>query len=65
VVPADHVGVPAAPPPASRGLGFLDILFNMWALIVVGPSLEQLLGRGRFIAVYLLSALGGGVACST
>jgi membrane associated rhomboid family serine protease len=51
-------------PPATGlgGLGFLDILFNMWALYVVGPSLEQLLGRTRFIAVYLLSALGGGVA---
>jgi membrane associated rhomboid family serine protease len=51
-------------PPATglSGLGFLDILFNMWALIVVGPSLEQLLGRVRFLAVYLLSALGGGVA---
>jgi membrane associated rhomboid family serine protease len=51
-------------PPATGlgGLGFLDILFNMWALIVVGPSLEQLLGRARFLAVYLLSAIGGGVA---
>ena len=51
-------------PPATGlgGLGFLDILFNMWALIVVGPSLEQMLGRVRFVAVYLLSALGGGVA---
>jgi membrane associated rhomboid family serine protease len=43
------------------GLGFLDILFNMWALTVVGPSLEQLLGRVRFLTVYLLSALGGSV----
>jgi membrane associated rhomboid family serine protease len=51
-------------PPATGlgGLGFLDILFNMWALYAVGPSLEQLLGRGRFLAVYLLSAIGGGVA---
>jgi len=51
-------------PPATGlgGLGFLDIVFNMWALIVVGPSLEQLLGRVRFLAVYLLSAIGGGVA---
>ena len=50
-------------PPATGlgGLGFLDILFNMWALIVVGPGLEQLLGRVRFLAVYLLSAVGGGV----
>jgi membrane associated rhomboid family serine protease len=43
------------------GLGFLDIAFNMWALVVVGPSLEQLLGRVRFLTVYLLSALGGAV----
>ena len=51
-------------PPATGlgGLGFMDILFNMWALIAVGPSLEQLLGRVRFVAVYLLSAIGGGVA---
>lgn len=48
--------------PPTGSLGFLDILFNMWALVVVGPSLEQLLGRVRFLAVYLLSALGGGVA---
>jgi membrane associated rhomboid family serine protease len=33
----------------------------MWALFAVGPALEQLLGRGRFITVYLLSALGGAV----
>jgi membrane associated rhomboid family serine protease len=39
----------------------MDILFNMWALVFVGPSLEGLLGRVRFLAVYLLSAVGGGV----
>jgi len=51
-------------PPATGlgGLGLIDIAFNMWALYVVGPSLEQLLGRTRFLAVYLLSALGGGAA---
>jgi membrane associated rhomboid family serine protease len=50
-----------APGTSFSGLGFLDILFNMWALVVVGPSLEQMLGRVRFIAVYLLSAVGGSV----
>jgi membrane associated rhomboid family serine protease len=50
-----------APGTSFSGLGFFDILFNMWALIVVGPSLERLLGRVRFLAVYLLSALGGSV----
>jgi membrane associated rhomboid family serine protease len=41
--------------------GLLDIAFNMWALILVGPALEQLLGRLRFLAVYLLSAVGASV----
>ena len=45
----------------SGGLGLWDILFNMWALVFVGPSLEGLLGRARFLTVYLLSAVGGGV----
>lgn len=44
-----------------NGLGLMDILFNMWALVVVGPSLEGLLGRVRFLGVYLVSAVGGGV----
>jgi membrane associated rhomboid family serine protease len=47
--------------PGTGSLGILDIAFNMWALYVVGPGLEQLLGRVRFIAVYLVSALGGSV----
>jgi membrane associated rhomboid family serine protease len=50
-----------SPGTSINGLGFMDILFNMWALIVVGPSLEPALGRVRFVAVYLLSALGGSV----
>jgi membrane associated rhomboid family serine protease len=50
-----------APATGLNGLGFLDILFNMWALVFVGPALEGLLGRVRFLAVYLLSAVGGGV----
>ena len=50
-----------APATGLSGLGFVDILFNMWALIFVGPALEGLLGRMRFLAVYLLSAVGGAV----
>ena len=49
------------PPPGLNGFGPLDILFNMWALILVGPALEKLLGRVRYVAVYLVSALGGSV----
>lgn len=41
--------------------GAMHLLLNMWALYVVGPSLEGLLGRARFSALYLLSALGGSV----
>ncbi|MBG0820006.1 rhomboid family intramembrane serine protease [Planomonospora sp. ID91781] len=38
------------------------ILFNMWALYAIGPELERRLGSTRFLALYLLSALGGSVA---
>lgn len=37
------------------------IAFNMLALYFVGPPLEHALGRLRFVALYLLSALGGSV----
>lgn len=37
------------------------IAFNMWALVVIGLPLEGMLGRVRFVAVYLLSGLGGSV----
>lgn len=37
------------------------IVLNMLALWALGRSLEPLLGRGRFLTLYLLSALGGSV----
>lgn len=42
--------------------GTLHLLLNMYALWLIGPFLEQLLGRWRFIALYFLSLLGGTVA---
>jgi membrane associated rhomboid family serine protease len=39
--------------------GILHIAFNMWALLVIGTPLEQMLGRMRFLALYFLSGLGG------
>ncbi len=39
----------------------LHIAFNMVALYSVGPFLEASLGRWRYLALYLLSAVGGSV----
>jgi membrane associated rhomboid family serine protease len=49
------------PPPGVGALGFLDIAFNLWALIIVGPAIERALGGVRYLAVYLVSAIGGAV----
>jgi membrane associated rhomboid family serine protease len=44
------------------GYGPVHLLFNMFALWVIGRDLEVALGRGRFLAVYLLALLGGSTA---
>ncbi|MEV4217325.1 rhomboid family intramembrane serine protease [Nonomuraea sp. NPDC049725] len=41
--------------------GVFHILFNCWALYVTGPYLERAFGHVRFVALYLISALGGSV----
>jgi membrane associated rhomboid family serine protease len=42
--------------------GFVfHILLNMYALYLIGPYLEDLFGRARFLALYLVSAVGGSV----
>jgi membrane associated rhomboid family serine protease len=41
--------------------GIAHLLFNMYALYVIGPPLEAWLGRLRFTSLYALSALGGSV----
>ncbi|MEZ0446420.1 rhomboid family intramembrane serine protease [Cellulomonas sp. ICMP 17802] len=40
---------------------YLHIVFNMVALWFVGPTLENVLGRARYITLYLMSAVGGSV----
>ena len=40
---------------------FWHLGLNMLALWMIGRSLEPLLGRGRFVTLYLLSAAGGSV----
>lgn len=37
----------------------LHIAFNLYALWFLGRAMEPMLGRSRFIALYLISALGG------
>ncbi|MFG1708498.1 rhomboid family intramembrane serine protease [Nonomuraea sp. M3C6] len=39
----------------------LHILFNGWAIYVIGPYLERAFGHLRYAAVYVLSAIGGSV----
>jgi rhomboid protease GluP len=41
--------------------GLLHIVFNMYALYIIGLSLEPLFGHVRFLAIYLLGGLTGSV----
>jgi rhomboid protease GluP len=38
--------------------GFLHLLFNLYALLVIGPGLERIIGPLRFAIYYLLAGLG-------
>ena len=42
-------------------LGILHIAFNMYALWLFGPIIEQMYGHIEFLAIYLLCAAGGSV----
>ena len=41
---------------------FLHLAFNMYALWIAGPLVEQLYGPARMLLIYLAAALGGSVA---
>jgi membrane associated rhomboid family serine protease len=43
-------------------IGPIHLVFNMLALWMLGRDLETVLGRGRFLALYLVSMLGGATA---
>ena len=43
-------------------IGLLHLAVNMVALAVVGPALERVFGHWRFLALYLVAAMGGSVA---
>lgn len=38
---------------------FLHIGFNMLIIYLLGPQIEQILGRARYLALYFVAALGG------
>jgi membrane associated rhomboid family serine protease len=40
----------------------LDVALNMWCLLIIGRLVEPALGWWRYLALYLLSGLGGSVA---
>ena len=42
--------------------GFIHLSVNMLSLYFVGSFTEQMFGKARFLALYLLSGLAGGVA---
>src|SRR5690625_1180633 len=42
--------------------GLMHLLFNMYALWLIGPQLEHMFGRLRFLGLYFLSLFGGTVA---
>ncbi|MEU0129060.1 MULTISPECIES: rhomboid family intramembrane serine protease [unclassified Streptomyces] len=47
--------------PPDTSFGVMHLLFNMLALWNLGRVVEGQLGRARYLALYLLSALGGSV----
>lgn len=42
--------------------GVMHLALNMYALWLIGPFLEHLLGRWRYLSLYLLSLFGGTIA---
>ncbi len=45
--------------------GIVHLLFNMWALWVIGSLVERLYGHGRFGAIYAVAGLAGALASMT
>jgi rhomboid protease GluP len=42
--------------------GFTHLLFNSISLILFGPALEKIAGKGRFVTIYLVSGIGANIA---
>lgn len=43
-------------------VGFVHLLFNMFCLFVFGPELEKIIGKMRFLTLYLLSGIFANIA---
>lgn len=43
-------------------IGFLHLAFNLYALWALGPITENLIGRPRYLMIYILSGISGSIA---
>lgn len=43
-------------------IGFLHLVFNLYALWALGPITEDLIGRPRYFMIYILSGISGSIA---
>ena len=41
--------------------GFIHLLCNLYSLYVIGPQVESKFGKVRFILIYIISAISGGL----
>lgn len=48
--------------PVFLHIGLIHLLFNQYALSIIGRQVERLFGPGRFLTIYLLSGIGGSIA---